>query len=230
MKKAVLDQLRTIPEYRRLTDADLEMLATVATTRLYEKGDRIFEEGDAADRFHMVLRGRVKVLRATPAGKDLILALLGPGDPVGAVAVYRGVPFPAAAEALEDTVIAEIPAQSFFGVLDESPTFVRGLLAGMTGRLMELNGRLAMLTGTRVEPRFARLFLRLADSMGRATEEGVLVAMPLSRQELADLTGTTIETCIRIMSRWGKEATVLTRPDGFVIPDRSALDRIAEQS
>ena len=92
---------------------------------------------------------------------------------------------------------------------------------------MELTNRLAELTGGRIEPRFARLFLKLATEMGRAERGGTFIPLALSRQELADMTGTTIETCIRIMSRWNKEDVVRTEKDGFVVLDRAELERIA---
>ena len=85
----------------------------------------------------------------------------------------------------------------------------------------------ADLTGARVEARFARLFLKLADQIGRPEHGGEFVQMPLSRQELADLTGTTIETAIRLMSRWEKEDVLHTQKDGFVVRDRQALEDAA---
>ena len=81
--------------------------------------------------------------------------------------------------------------------------------------------------GARVEARFARLFLKLAEQIGRAEPRGTFVPMALTRQELADLTGTTIETCIRIMSRWQKEDVLLTEKQGFVICDQAVLDEVA---
>ena len=83
------------------------------------------------------------------------------------------------------------------------------------------------MTGGRVEARIARLFLKLADSMGRPAGDGTAIPMALSRQELADLTGTTIETCIRVMSRWGKDEIVRTEKDGFVLLDKAALEELA---
>jgi len=80
----------------------------------------------------------------------------------------------------------------------------------------------------RVETRFARLFLKLADRMGESRGAARFIPMPLSRQELAALTGTTIEPCIRIMSRWGKEGVVTTEREGFVVSDRSTLERLVE--
>jgi CRP-like cAMP-binding protein len=106
---------------------------------------------------------------------------------------------------------------------------VRGLLLGLTTRLIELTNRLAELTGGHIEPRFARLFLKLTDAMGRDQPEGqgMFIPLALSRQELADMTGTTVETCIRIMSRWGNDGVVRTEKDGFVVINRTTLERLA---
>ena len=155
---------------------------------------------------------------------------MGPGGLLGAVAAYESRPFPASAEAIESSTCLLIPQSAFFALLEERPTLVRGLLGSLSIRLMELTARLAELTGGRVDSRFARLFLKLADQMGTPGRGGVFVPMVLSRQELADLTGTTIETSIRIMSRWGKDNVVHTEKDGFVILDRAALETLAEQS
>jgi CRP-like cAMP-binding protein len=98
----------------------------------------------------------------------------------------------------------------------------------MAQRIVELTRRIPEVAGGRVETRFARLFLKLADRMGEARGAARFIPMPLSRQELADLTGTTIETCIRIMSRWGKEGVVTTEREGFLVNDRSTLERLVE--
>jgi len=120
-----------------------------------------------------------------------------------------------------------VPRREFFSLLEQHPTLVRGLLSGLTHRLAELAFRLAELTGGRVEPRFARLFLKLAQEQGRQERGGIFIPVALSRQDLADMTGTTIETSIRIMSRWGKHRIVLTEKDGFVVIDKSELETLA---
>jgi len=137
------------------------------------------------------------------------------------------VPLPASAVALEPTECLSIAQRDFFQLLERHPPLVRGLLSSLTIRLAELTRRLVELTGARVDVRFARLFLKLADQMGRSERGGTYVPMPLARQELADLTGTTIETAIRIMSRWQKEDVIRTDKDGFVITNRSALEEAA---
>lgn len=224
---ATEEQLRKLPVFRRLSPPDRSRIAAVSRLIGFERGDHIFTEGDTADGFMNIVEGRVKVFKSTPAGKEIILEIFGAGDPLGAVAVYEGMPYPASAIALEPTTLLRIPQREFFALLEQHPVLVRGLLSGLTLRLAELTRRLAELTGARVEARFARLFLKLAAQIGRPDRGGVFVPMALSRQELADLTGTTIETAIRIMSRWQKDDVLHTDRDGFVILDRAVLEDAA---
>jgi len=219
--------LRTTPIFSRLNPADRAAVAAVATVRHYPKGETIFEQESPSDALYAIISGRVKILLMMPSGKDLIMQVFGPGDPLRAVALYMDRPFPATASALEDTTCVVIPRATFFMLLETNPSLVRGLLLGLTTRLVELTNRLAELSGGRIEGRFARLFLKLAREMGKPDRGGTFVPLALSRQELADMTGTTIETCIRIMSRWGKEDIVRTDKDGFVVLDRPALERLA---
>jgi CRP/FNR family transcriptional regulator, nitrogen oxide reductase regulator len=227
MADTIDDVLRRSPMFRRVAPEDRQQLASVARMRAFEKGEMLFGEGDPSDCLYTVVTGRVKVFKATARGSDLILEIFGPGDAVGAVAVYEARPYPASAVALEPTTCLSLPRQAFFGLLESRPTLVRGLLVGLSHRLVELTSRLTEVSGGRIEGRLARFFLKLASDMGQPHPRGVFIPLVLSRQEVADMIGTTIETSIRIMSRWGKENVVLTERDGFVVVDRAALDQIA---
>jgi CRP/FNR family transcriptional regulator len=211
----------SIPLLATLKKDDREALEPLCRMRGYEKGETIFREGDPADRIHFVYAGRVKIVKSAGA-RDIILEILGPGEPVGAVAAFERGKFPASATAIEPSSLVSIPERDFFALLEHRPDMTRRMLAGLTVRLMMLNKRLADMTGS-AESRAARLFLTLAERMGRKTPEGTVIPLALSRQELADLIGTTLETAIRLMSRWQKEGVVLTEADGFVIPDTTVL-------
>ena len=221
--------LRTTPVFQKLSPDDRRKVAEAAAVRRYPKGQVIFEQGTASDAFYTIASGRVKIFRMLPTGKDVILEVFGVGDPIGALAAYDGRPFPASAAALEDTTCVVIPRPVFFRLLEEHPSLVRGLMLGLTHRLVELTNRVMELSGARIEPRFARLFLKLAAEKGRRERDGTFVPLALSRQELADMTGTTIETAIRIMSRWGKQGVVRTEKDGFVVLDRDTLESVAAE-
>jgi CRP-like cAMP-binding protein len=227
MSEQIDEALRRTVIFRRVSPDDRQRLAAVAHLREFEKGDTLFHEGDASDHLYAVVTGRVKVFKTTARGTDVILEIFGPGDPVGAVAVYESRAYPATAVALEATACLMIPRHAFFSLLETYPTLVRGLLVGLTHRLVELTTRLTELTGGRVDARLARFLLKLANDMGQRRPEGIFIPLSLSRQELADMIGTTIETSIRIMSRWGKEDLVRTEKDGFLVVDRASLESIA---
>jgi CRP/FNR family transcriptional regulator len=215
------------PLYRRLSEEDRQRLAAVSLLRAYPKGTTLFSQGDPSDFLYTIDRGRVKVVKLLADGKEVILEILGAGDPLGAVAVYEAMPYPASAVALEDCELILVRRGDFFALLESSPSLVRGLLNGFSFRLIELTRRIAEVTGSRVETRLARVLLMLAGRMGQPDRGGMFIPLALSRQDLADLAGTTLETSIRIMSRWGKEGVVLTEKDGFVIRERATLERLA---
>jgi len=214
-----------IPLFQALKPAERDSLRPLVLMKAYDEGETIFHEGDAGVMFHFVLGGRVKVQKAAADGRDVILEIFGPGDPVGALAAYEERDFPATAVAMEASTLLSLPRQEFFAVLAANPMLARGLLVGLTRRMMELTRRLAE-RSSRVEYRVARLFLTLADRVGRPEKDGIVVPVSLSRQEIADMVGTTQETAIRIMSRWGKDGIVVTTDAGFVIPDRAAVEAI----
>ncbi|MGH9443165.1 MAG: Crp/Fnr family transcriptional regulator [Thermoanaerobaculia bacterium] len=216
-----------VPILASLRPDDREALSLLCEMRGYEKGETIFSEGDPAERIHFLFVGKVKIVKAGP-GRDLILEILGPGEPVGAVAAFEGRPFPATAVTLEPSGILSIPERAFFALLDKRPEITRRLLAGLTMRLMNVNRHMADLLGS-VEYRAARLFLTLASRTGQKREDGMFIPLALSRQEIADLLGTTIETAIRVMSRWQKDGLVDTEKSGFLIRDRAALEAISEK-
>lgn len=217
----VLIPFDSIPLLSALRKEDREAVAPLCRLRGFDKGETIFHEGDPADRIHFVVIGRVKIVKAA-GGRDVILEILGPGEPVGAVAVFERRPFPAGAVTIEPSSILSIPEREFFAVLEKRPEMMRHLLAGLTYRLMMVNKRLADMTGS-VEYRAARLFLTLADRVGVSKDGSVFIPLNLSRQEIADLIGTTLETAIRLMSRWQKDGVVLTEKSGFVVSDPGAL-------
>ncbi len=230
-----IDQaLARVPMFRRLDAEDRRRIAAVSTLHEYDRGDEVFAEGDPASAFYIVASGQVKVVKSTPTGREIILEIFGAGDPLGAVVgLRRASPFrPPRARSSRRSAWCT-PREAFFRLLAEHPSLVRGLLSGLTMRLIELTNRLANLSGARVEERIARLFVQKLEEQGRPERGGWFLPIALSRQEIADLAGTTIETAIRVMSRWGKSGVVRDRGRRLPgrrsrrarAPGRSAADR-----
>jgi CRP-like cAMP-binding protein len=215
----------SIPLLATLNGEDRAALAPLCRIRGYDKGEVIFREGDIADRIHFVHTGSVKIVKSA-GGRDVIIEILAAGEPVGAVAAFQRGSFPATAIAIESTGLVSIPEREFFQLLEARPQMTRHLLSGLTMRLMMVNKRMADMTGS-AEFRAARLFLTLSDRLGKPGDGEMFIPLALSRQDIADLLGTTLETAIRLMSRWQKEAIVLTEKGGFRILHPGRLRELA---
>lgn len=202
-------------------------LISVARRVSFPAGATVLAEGAPADAFYLVWSGQVKMVRSTAAGRSLILALFGAGDLFGISAALSGLACTASWEAIVPTECLEVRRVQLYALLAERPQLVPELLPFLSRQLMECKNCLVETSCARVEARFASLFLGLAERMGEAVEAGTFVPLPLSRQELADLTGTTLETAIRMMSRWNKEGVVWTSRTGFLLRNRRELERLA---
>jgi CRP/FNR family transcriptional regulator len=198
-------------------------LAGIAHCRQYSVDAVVQSEGVAADRLFSVLEGQAKMCRMTPSGKNLILSLLGPGDLFGVAVAIGGGPSTVSIVAVSDLTVATLERDAIFGLLTRSPELVPQILPALTGHVMECGHCLVESSCSKVEVRFAQLFCELAERHGIQRQNEVFIAVSLSRQELADMTGTTIETAIRIMSRWGRDGVVTTEKDGFAIRDHEVL-------
>lgn len=218
--------LEAVPLFSCVTPAERELLSAICRVRVYEKGERVFAEGEEPLHLSFVIIGSIKIVKEAQ-GRDIIVGIFGPGETFGAVAVFERTPYPASAVALEPSTILEVPEREFFALLTKHPEIVRRLLEGLMVRQLELTRRIADMSGS-VEYRAARLFSTLVERLGVPRGEGVFIPLSLSRQEIADLIGTTIETAIRLMSRWGKEDLVATKKDGFFVKRPAALKKLTE--
>jgi CRP/FNR family transcriptional regulator len=218
---------RSFPMFQGLTDEEVALLLPLARVRTFARGDVIFKEGDPPAHLWLVVRGMVKIVRRA-GERDLIMEILGPKETFGEVAVYDGIPYPATAVSAEATTVLSLPRDDFFAALERHPGLARGLLRELTRHLRLVTHRLDEVTKAGIDRRIALLLVRLAERVGTPRAAATFVPVTLSRKDLAELAGTTIETAIRIMSRWSKQGLVLTEKDGFVIPDLAALAAVGE--
>jgi CRP/FNR family transcriptional regulator len=223
----ILSAVRSLPVFRGLRAEDQNRIAALAVVRDFARGDHLWHAGDPAEQLSVIVSGRVKIVRHADAG-DVILELFGEGEPVGAIAVYNYMPYPASAVCLEPVTLLQLPRRDYFELLDRNPEFARGVIRELTKLVLSLTRKLEEMRGQRVEVRIAQLFLTLAERMGRETADGIEVPIQLSRQEIADLVGTTVESAIRVLSRWGRENVLVSEQRRFVIPSKDRLKQAAE--
>jgi len=219
--------LRGNPVFAGLPARELEVLAGSSREDNFRARDFVFMEGDPARWLCIVLSGRVKIVRHSRTGKDVVLEVLGPGEIFGGVAVIEKRPYPAAAQAMESTAVLKIPAEALIPATEHHPAIIKEMALMMGRRLRAAHDSVKSLSVDPVEARLAAALARLADRDGARTKAGLALPFHLTRQSLADMTGTTVETTIRIMSRWLKDRLVIDEGGRLVIVDRAALGEIA---
>lgn len=206
--------------FSSLNDDELAELAKLALERSFAPDEFIFWDGDAPDWFYIIAEGKVKVLKHSSLGKDFIVAFFGPGEMFGEVAVFENKPYPASAQAAAETKVLGIEREAFLSFLASRPQVALRIINVLGGRLRDAQGRLRDLAGERVEQRLARTLLMLSSKLGPS--------LPFTRQEIADMAGTTTETAIRVMSRL-KEGGIIRPVRGkIIVLDETKLRLLSE--
>jgi CRP-like cAMP-binding protein len=185
-------------------DARLACLAG-AQRRAVKRGTWIARQGEPATTFCLVESGALKILQDTLQGQELIVRLVGPGEPFGGVAALARTPYPVSALAVEPTELHAWAEDALRTMLDRFPTVRGNIMREMTAHMTDALTRVREMTTLRVGARIAITLMRLVRQCGRQTPEGVLIIHPLTRQELADLVGTTLYTVSRTLSQWEAE-------------------------
>jgi CRP-like cAMP-binding protein len=200
----------------------------------HEKDDYLFFEGEPAEWLVFVAEGRVKMIKHSESGRETILSTFGPGQIVGEVGVLVGEAYPATAQALEPTVTLALRRDEYVALVQRHPGLAWALIEELGRRLLRAHETIRSLAVEKVERRVARVLLRMANTAGERLEDAsapgaVRITVPLSRQDIADMAGTVIETAIRTMSKFQKQGLIETREGHIVLLKPHRLVALAEE-
>ena len=223
-----LELLQRIPLFAKLTADQIASFADRFRVETFAADTFIFLESDPADRLWVIQDGQVKIIKHSADGQENLLEVILPGEMFGGAGILFPV-HPATAVAMTTTTTLSLSREDYLQVIHVFPDIALRIIA-MLGERLRAAMRMRALSTDRVDIRVAHILLKLCDKVGESvpigaqTDRGVKINLPLSRQDLADMTGTTIETAIRIMSKFRKEGLVFTEPGGYiVVTDRERL-------
>ena len=220
-----IEHLQHVGTFHGIAPADLARIAQAARRRRMATGVFLFHQGDSAEVIYIPVQGRLKLTQITPEGHEVILRYVGVGEMTGATAAFGDTAYPASAETVEETIVLGWDNATMIDLIERYPRLGLNLLHLLSGRLQELQDRLREMSTERVERRIARTLLRLVSQLGRKVESGVLIDLALSRQDLANMTGTTLYTVSRVLSHWeeagiveaGREKVLIKQPPKLVV-------------
>lgn len=221
--------VRTVPLFSSLTPSDWEAVAELLNGHCYPKDAYICFEGDPPEALYVVWMGQVKLLRHSEQGRDVVLDVIGPGHMFGEMACLDGTPYDTTAQCLEDTAVVSIARRDFYDLIQRYPSLSMAVISELSRRLRSATDLVRSLAVDRVEQRIARVLLKLANATGRPTPEGLTIDIPLTRQDVADMTGTTVESAIRVMSKLRRQGLITTHRGRVVLTNVAELRVVAEK-
>jgi len=219
--------LSRAPFFSQLTAEAVAEINKLFQEQGYAAGAPIFFAGDPASHLYVVAVGKVKLIRHTLSGQDVLLDILTPGEFFGSLSILGNDEYQDTAQAQTSCCVLAITAEMFQAVLQGYPAVALSALNIVTQRLKEAQETIRQLSAYSVEQRIASALLKLAEKVGEQQADRLLIQLPLSRQDLAEMTGTTVETASRVMSQFQKEGLIDTGRQWVAITDEAGLAKMA---
>jgi CRP/FNR family transcriptional regulator, nitrogen oxide reductase regulator len=226
--KTDVDQIKSIGYFEGLDQDELAIVAKAAGQRNYMSGSFIFFESDPAKEIYVLLEGQVKLAQTTPEGQQVILSYLAPGSTFGIIAALGEMDYLLTAQSISDSLVLYWDKHSMYRLLIEIPRLSINALHIFSKKIKEYQDRIRELSTERVERRIARTLLRLGRQIGRLTSDGVLIDLPITREDLGNMAGTTLFTVSRTFSKWESLGLISCSREKITIKSPHGLVSIAE--
>jgi CRP-like cAMP-binding protein len=214
--------------FRSLPGETVDAVLAFAHARRIARDEPAFSQGDEATEFFVLLSGRLKVVRTAPDGSQIVVRHVNPGDLFGIAQAIGRTDYPGTATALTDSVALAWPNARWNDLSALNPAFAGNAMRVVGSRLQEAHDRIGELSNEEVERRVAHAVLRLVNQAGVRTDEGVRIDIPITRQDIAEMTGTTLHTVSRIMSSWEDRGLVRSSRKQVIVRDPHRLLLVAD--
>ena len=220
----IRQHLSQVDLFKGLTVEQLDAIARIVSEKKYKRGQLIFSDGDEGTGFYLVIKGRVKIYKLSPDGKEQIMHIFGPGQPFAEVPVFEGSRYPANAETMDSCELYFFPKKGFVSLIQENPSLAMNMLASLSQRLKQFSHLIETLSLKEVPGRLASYLLYLSDKNGSIDE----FKLDIAKSQLASLLGTIPETLSRIFAKMGGKEIVRINGPQINILDRTGLEDLAE--
>lgn len=220
--------VRSLSLFDKTSDADLDKLLSSAVSRRIPQGEAVFEQGVAATHFYLLLHGRLKVMQVTADGQQIIVRMVHPGDLFGFAKALQRDDYPGTAIAAAESVVLVWVTDLWPVFVEQNPALAIGAMQTIGQRLEEAHTRIREMSTEEVERRVAHTVLRLIKQAGRKEETGIRIDFQISRQDIAEMTGTTLHTVSRILSSWETKGLVEGGRQKLLVLDPVGLSQLAE--
>lgn len=228
MKKLEASLLVNLPPFRKLNRVQIEEILQHARPARFDAARAVFDQGTPADRFFLLLDGHIRVVKTTPDGDQVIAMHIASGQLFGIAVALGKTEYPATAIAARECLVLSWPNHLWAGFAATYDGFATETYKVVGDRLEEINKRVVEMATQQVEQRVASVLLRLINQAGRKVADGIEIDFPITRQNISEMTGTTLHTVSRLLSAWEKEGVVASKRSKVMITDPHKLVLISE--
>lgn len=228
MEDGIEKVLRKAPLFGSLNEAEMAALRRRVTRKTYDRGETLFNEQDACQGLFVVGRGKIRIFKVSPSGREQILSIEGPGSSFAELPVFDGGNYPASASALEESEVLFISRKNFQDFCREHPEVALKVIAVVGSRLRRLIGIIEDLSFTTVRQRLIALIVRLAQASTTHSSEGVHVELTKTQQDMAAELGTVRELVSRNLGRLQAEGYLEVNGRNIIVKDLAGLKREQE--
>ena len=207
---------------------DIDAVLALARPRRLPEETAVFRQGAAAREFFLLLNGRLKVQQTSSDGQQIVVRHINPGDLFGIADAMHRPDYPATAIAVVESLALVWPASQWEAFIGRNPAFAMGALRTVGRRLQDAHSRIRELSTEAVERRIAHAILRLVSQAGRKTPKGIEIDFPVTREEIAEMSGTTLHTVSRVMNGWQQKGLVTLGRRRVTVNDAHRLFILAE--
>jgi len=229
-KKQILQYLHSIELFEGIEKKQLEMILSDSHTVMFSQDEVLFYQEDPADVFYVLIEGCIMLSQLTPEGDQVTLHYLSPGEAFGIIAVLREIKFPVTAQAIEASQCLVWSEEMMKKWLISYPQIAINSIQILSRFILNFQDRIRELSTERVERRIARLLLRLAVQSGKQTERGVSLGFKLTREDIANMSGTTLYTVSRTLSKWEDQGLVDCQQRAITLKEPNIITKIAEDT
>jgi CRP/FNR family transcriptional regulator len=216
------EAISRIPFLDGLSKGELKKIAPYFQEYKFKRNQYIFWEGDPANKFYVIKSGRVRLLKTAASGKEMVLEVMVPGQLCGGTALFGEV-HRNGAQAVEATVAYGMSRDGYEDLLSSNPKIARGIIKYLGAKLMDAHDVIISLVSSKVESRIASVIVRLCENHGSVTDDGIMINIRLTRQDIADIVGSTVETTIRTISKFQKQGLLTTVSGRLLVKDLDAF-------
>jgi CRP-like cAMP-binding protein len=200
--------ISSLPLFAGMAADELDRILGAARSLRFSAGSVIFEQEGEASSFFLLLDGHVRVLKTTPEGQQVTVRYIVPGELMGIAHALGRDTYPATALAVIDCVALSWPGAAWAQFAAAFPSFGANTYKTVGERFQDTQMQVVEMATKQVEQRVAHALLRLIGQRGRKTDEGIAVDFPISRQDIAEMTGTTLHTVSRLLTAWEEKGLV----------------------